>query len=128
MIHYNPELHHNTIVSYIAHSILTGMELATKFPPEYKDGSYSNDVILITEDEAYSIPPLGFLQLRMDAFTYAYNRAKSITSQYEQLENNLKQNFWIGLDTLEKYLDEIHQTAARDLWDKITNSRNPIEL
>lgn len=23
---------------------------------------------------------------------------------------------------------EIKQTAARDLWDKITNSRNPIEL
>ena len=23
---------------------------------------------------------------------------------------------------------EINQTAARELWDKITNSRNPIEL
>lgn len=111
MIFYNSELHRDEILLHIAHSILTGIELDTTSRPSRNDGS-PNNVLLTTENEVYSMPPFVFLQLELDALTYAYHRAKSIICECEYLESMFKQKCTIEQEMIDERLKNISQTEC----------------
>lgn len=108
MIHYNKDSHHNEIVMAIAHSILTGIELDMPYQLPRNDGNPSS-VVLTTEEETYAINPKDFLQLKLEAYGYAYKKAKLIVQEYEDIIDTIeKGNYMIGQDTLEKHWNKLY--------------------
>ena len=76
MTHYNPELHHDTLVEYIASAMMANLELDQPLMPCQNDGNPT--YALYTGEETYLFTSFeSWKELYLDAYTTSINRMVS---------------------------------------------------